>query len=242
MMIDPTPDPAPDRRGPTVPTTDRPDYVADLLRRFQSGASLPPTGPAVSSEDSVSYQAHREAERLDDPAILAEIAGLVATVQRPRTQGDLAFILGCLVQNTRSAAAIALFVQLAAKTPPKPLSIHWMIGAATRAAIRECRPFVLDHLATTDGLVLGDVIQYLGTVGTVEDVPTLGALLDADCRGLGCGRHCVWALEQIGLPAALPFLERAADRHLKARKKEDKDTRFYARKAIARLTAHPSES
>ncbi len=165
----------------------------------------------------------------------------MASVRRPRTLGDLAFILGSFIKNTRSAAAIDLYQQLAAKTPPKTLSIHWIIGSATRAEIRECRPFVLEHLATTEPLVLSNVIKYLGAVGDDRDVPTLGALLDEDCRGLGCGMDCVWALERIGSPAALPYLERAVRRHLGARQKADKDTRFHATKAIARLSDRPRD-
>jgi len=210
-------------------------YIADLLTRMTSEERLPQSGPLPSSEDWVSWQAFREAEELDDLATLPQIEAEFLRSPPPDRLMNLAFILAGLIANTRSLAGIALFLRMGEATPDDPINIHSMISYAEKARISECRAFALSHLETKHRLVLGQVISYLGKLGDPGDIAIIGSLLDEDCWGLGCGFYCAIALKEIGHPDALPYLRRAVDRHRKARKKVDKDTRNWSAWAIEKI-------
>jgi hypothetical protein len=202
---------------------------------MKSKEMLPQSGPFVSSVDSVSWQAHREAERLDDVSVVPQIEEQFRAAKAPNILNNIAFILAGLIANIRSPEAISLFLEVAEAVPDKPIDVHYVISYARRARLPECRDYVLRHLDTKSKLVLAQVVQFLGEMGDEGDIPTIGALLDSDCHGLGCGPYCASALGMIGHRDGLPYLERAVERHRKARKNVDKDTRIAAEFAINKI-------
>ena len=216
-------------------------YIADLLPRMGSKEMLPQTGDARSSVDSVSWQAFREAERLGDASVMPQIEELFLEARRPDELVNLLFILASLITNTRSQDAISLFLRVAEAVPNTPIEVHYVISHARKARVSECRDYVLRQLDTKHGLVLGEVIQFLGELGRQRDISTIGELLDSDCRGLGCGLTALGA-GNLGHRDGLPYLVRAVERHLKARKNVDKDTLNSAIDAIKRITGNGTTS
>ena len=82
----------------------RAGYLQDLLARMQSEENLPrPKGAEKSSEFTVSFQAHREAERLNDLVVLSQIPEFVTAAKSADDFGDLCFVLCWLFHNTKSA-------------------------------------------------------------------------------------------------------------------------------------------
>ena len=151
--------------------------VQDLLKRMADGDTRVDSSPG---SQTVSWHAHRDAEKLDDPAsanILIEIARCETNAQRRR---DAIFILGCLGNNCPSEATTrALLDQLKAesnkyhienllaairkqpKVPADPTLIaltadphsavrHAAILALENCRTREAEECLLAHVANTD--------------------------------------------------------------------------------------------
>lgn len=67
--------------------------------------------PLVSSQDSKSWHAHREAERLSDPVIIEAISRYLASETTPQERENAYFILGKLGKNLSSKAAVQLLLK-----------------------------------------------------------------------------------------------------------------------------------
>ena len=65
----------------------------------------------ASSSQSVSWHAHREAERLSDPALLTELRSLVASSASKSELRALYFVLGALGANTSDVRCAYLLVE-----------------------------------------------------------------------------------------------------------------------------------
>lgn len=219
-------------------TTSDPGYIEDLIARFNSDEELPQSGPFKSSKDTVCFQANREAERLDDIAVLPQIAERVTAAKKLKSgeSKNLAKILSELIRNTGDSSAIDLYLDLISRSPTTRGPTMWLISGAKKAKLKECRDFVIDQLATDYGPVLSAAIEYFGAIGDEKDIPIVGDLLDVDCNGVTNPMYCAMALEEIGHKDALPYLTRAVSRHEKSRTREGIDARAYSAKAIASLS------
>jgi hypothetical protein len=212
-----------------------PGYVADLLKRMSSDEKLPQSGPFPSSMDTVAFQAYREAKGLDNPGILSQVEAAIASAREARAFRDLAHILAGLQKNAPTGEAARLYRKLLERAPADSETVMYLLQGIREGRFRECRDFVLRRLENPDELYLDEIIQYFEDLGERGDVPLVGALLDADCRGNAHPMYCVFALEKMGFPEGVPYLERAVARHAKARKQDLRETRTYALDALAKL-------
>lgn len=220
---------------PSNPT----DYVKDLLARLDSREELPQTGPFKSSKDTVSYHAHREAEKISDTSLIPALLEQMAKAKKSRDFQKLAIVLGGIAANTKDPASHAAYKTLMERTPRPDHAWLYLLEIAKKADIAVARPFAFQVLEDPqgDGLALSMAINYLGTRGNADAVPAIGRALDADCDGLCNPMRCVVALREIGHKDAIPYLQRAAERHAKSRKKDLKETRDYAKEAMVILSA-----
>lgn len=212
-----------------------PGYVADLLKRMVSDEKLPQSGPLPSSADTVAFQACREAANLSDPKLLAQLDVEIDRAHDARTFRDLSQILAGLQKNAPHAEAVRLYRKLLERAPTDSETVMYLLQNIREGGFRECRDFVFRRLENPEDLYLDEIIQYFEDLGERADVPLIGALLDADCGGKAHPMYCVFALERMGFPEGVPYLERAVARHAKARKQDFRETRGYALQALAKL-------
>ena len=84
-------------------------------------------------------------------------------------------------------------------------------------------------------MALGAAIRCLGRMGGASALPTIGALLDDECRGLCDPVYCVWALEEIGGDEAVTILKRTIERHARSRKSASRELCGYAEVALEKI-------
>ena len=204
-----------------------------------SDEKLPQSGPFPSSKDTVSFQAYREANRLDNPEILPEVEAAIAGARDAQTFRNLASVLAGLQKNAPTAEAARLYRKLLERAPTDSETVMYLLQGIREGRFRECRDFVLRRLENPKELYLDEILKYFEDLGERGDVPLVGALLDADCRGKAHPLYCVFALEKMGFPEGVPYLERAVARHAKARKQDLRETRGYALAALAKLRGGP---
>lgn len=218
-----------------------PGYVADLLKRMTSREKLPQSGPFPSSKDTVSFQAYAESKRLADPAILPQIEAEIERASKAQTFRDLAHVLAGLQKNAPTPEAVRLYRKLLERAPADDETVMYLIQGIREGGFRECRDYVMARLENPGELYLDEILEYFEDLGERTDVPIVGALLDADCNGKVHPMYCVFALEKMGFPEGVPYLERAVARHEKARKKDLVETRGYALSALAKLRGGSKE-
>src|SRR5258705_12029258 len=81
-------------------------YLADLLERLAKHE------PNVSSADSVSWTAHREAEVLRDVSMVDELAGIAAAEGAKARRAACYFVIGKIGRNLQDARCAAVLLGL----------------------------------------------------------------------------------------------------------------------------------
>ena len=215
-------------------------YLEDLLLRMDSKERLPQSGPMISSKDSVAWVAHREAEHLDDLGLIPELNTLIAKAKCVRELQKLAIVTGHLNRNT-DGQAHETYDLLLQHTPDSDTAWHYVFDCARKSGIESARPYALKVIAEPfkGDLAFASAIQYLGVMGSSEDVKLLGDLLDSNCKGNCHPMYSVVALQNLGHRSAIPYLRRAIDARVKSRKSEDLETAGYARFAIEHILECP---
>ncbi len=213
-------------------------YINNLLNRMDSEEKLPQSGPFESSNDTVSFQAYREAEKLSNLEILPFIKTKLNTLENEHDFMKLGFILAGLLGNVRSEKGNEIYVEICSKFCPQTgdsLKLSSLIRGAKKAKIKECYEFVKSTL-NHDGINhMGDAIEYLGHVIGKNTISIIGAFLDKDCYEKCNPMYCAWALTEIGSEEAIPYLERAVSRNRKGRKGWQRDAVAYCTEAIDKL-------
>ena len=88
-------------------------YLVDLLERLTLQERL------VNSDDSVSWHAHREAERLRDLSLVDELDAFLASDPRPRERAAAYFIIGSIGKNCGSPEGARMLIGYASKEKDK---------------------------------------------------------------------------------------------------------------------------
>lgn len=215
-------------------------YLQDLLLRMDSRERLPNAGPHPSSSDTVAWVAYREAEHLDDLGLLPELETRIQEAKRVRDFQKLAIVTGHLARNTNGNAHKA-FQLLLERTPKSDDAWHYVLEHARKAGIPAARPYALHVISEPfkRNLAFTAAIEYLGVMGTDEDVELLGRLLDRHCDKRCHPMYSVFALQNLGHRSAIPYLRRAIENRAGSRKSEDLETVYYARFAIEHIQEMP---
>jgi hypothetical protein len=217
------------------------DYLADLMERMDSKEKMPGVEKVKTSADLVSWNAYREVDKLANLKLIPAIRERTRIAKKVRDFTKLSSILGRLIHNTQDADAHAAFDYLMERAPASQDVWMYLLqsarGSRNETAKTHALRFIQDP--STKELALTAAIQYLGTMGGIEIIPMIGALLDVDCEDRCDPMYCVVALQEIGHADALPYLQRAVDRHAKARKRIYIGTCAYARAAIEAIKYAP---
>jgi hypothetical protein len=216
-------------------------YLLDLMERMDSKEKLPGVEQVKSSADTVSWHAYQEVNKLANVGLLPAIRERIRVAKKSRDFQKLSFILGRLIHNTQDADAHAAFDYLMERVPASENMWVHILESARAARIASAKPHALRAIQepSTKELALTAAIKYLGTMGGVDAIPLIGALLDADCEDRCHPMYCVVALQEIGHADALPYLQHAVDRHEKARKRIYIQTCAYAESAIEAIKYAP---
>lgn len=95
-------------------------YLMDLLERL----SMPE--PGVSSADSISWHAHREAEQLRDLALVANLDEFLASDPPARKRTAAYFIVGAIGKNSGSGECASMLIKYASNEKDK-YALHGLL-------------------------------------------------------------------------------------------------------------------
>src|SRR5262245_29957606 len=118
--------------------------------------------PATSSDQSLSWQAHREAERISDLALLEDLAALVDSSKSKDDRKAAYFILGALGANTSDARCGLRLLEGLRREKDK-----YALAAALDALAKIVKPHefplqdILQHLSDKRWLVRHAAIRAL---------------------------------------------------------------------------------
>jgi hypothetical protein len=175
-------------------------YLIELLERV----SLPE--PGVSSADSISWHAHREAEQLRDPVLIADLDEFLSSNPPARKRTAAYFIVGAIGKNCGSGECASMLIKYASTEKdedalhclldrlahvPKPKHIdleplfalledkRWLVRhAAIRALINSSSPEPEVRLLALLGSTTdpGDLVYCHATLNRIGTAKSLAAL------------------------------------------------------------------
>ena len=213
------------------------NYIQDLIERINSDEELPQSGLCKSSQDTVSWQAYREAEKINDITCLVEMKEIAKSSKRWSDVVDLAFICSWLIKNTGENDARRFYLSLKRKRASST-TMMYLIDGATEAGLEEYAEPVREMMKIEfkkAGLHFSSGIEYLGRVLKEKAVKEIGEALDNDCWNKCDPFYCCIQLGNIGSLEATPYLTRAVERHKPGKKGSKRDVYVYALNALNEL-------
>jgi HEAT repeat protein len=201
--------------------------LADLIMRMAT-----PEHRCTNSDDSISWKAYREAETLDDPSIVDELAEYLGHEPDRGIRRHAYFILGKLGRKVRGRdCASILLSHLSTETNKYVLSVLLdALGGVGKPAELDLIP-VFRLLKDDRWLVRHSAIQALRHTDSPAVEDQLLHLLEATSDPYDM-TYCHATLNEIGSARAIPFLEK----NLKSRKRDVKMSAKFAIEAIKART------
>jgi len=180
------------------------------------------------SDDSVAWQAHREAETLADPSLVEGLAEYVAGERDKQRRGAAYFILGNLGQKVRGSDCAALLLSRVSHEQDKYVlsSLLDSLSPLPKPGNLDLSP-VYRLLQDRRWLVRHSAIQALCNIDAPEAEDQLIQLLKSTTDQNDMV-YCQGTLSKIGTVKSLPHLQK----NLASRKKDVKMSAGYAIEAI----------
>ena len=198
-------------------------YLQSLIERMSRMENSP-----VSSDQSVAWQAHREAELLRDPVLIDELADFLAIEPIKEHRKSAYFILGRLGKHVRNADCVSILLTALNKEQDKYILcsvleyLSWLNFPADTPLTR-----ILSFLHDDRWLVRHSAIQALQGAGSSQCENHILALLETTTDQYDM-TYCHATLGRIGTAKAIPYIENNA----KSRKR---DVRMSAQSAIENI-------
>lgn len=198
--------------------------IHDLLRRLtqQNGQEI------TSSVDSVSFNAHREAEKIADEAILSKAKAAVVHEKDKKKRDSLYYVIGKVALNlSHSDTSDFLIQQIKRETDKYVLgALLDRIADLPKPKGTDLQP-ILDHLEDSRCLVRHSAIQALKQTFSHDAELALMGLLERATDPYDI-TYANATLNQIGSLRSVPTIER----HLSSRKRDVKLSAQLAIQAI----------
>ncbi|WOO40349.1 hypothetical protein [Rubellicoccus peritrichatus] len=203
---------------------------------MKSKERLPGTDDHGSSKDRVAWQATREAETISDTEHLKKIELLLKKKISKKDLRSLIFIISWIIHNTGNAHAKEVYLSIPWEDADDYTMMN-LIDGAIRADLIEYIDRVRQMIKKTESGSdhYSSAIEYFGKIGKLDALHDIGSELDADCSGHFEPFICCTELARIGSTDAIPYLERAIERHQKGRKQWQKQTIAWSTRAIERI-------
>jgi len=226
--------PGPSRPEPKLPPPKIvPGYLADLMTRLESKEELPiPEGEPKSTKYTVSWQAHREAERINDPAILPQIAERLQEAETLHDFWHLSIVLTSIIKNTGSKPAGKLLAQLLQQLPSKTRYLRYVFWGLDNAPTPEVCAFARKHIPHKHWDIEGSALHVLTAGANPKDFTFLSGLLMGNKLHESNLQYCVEATAAAGKKRAVPILKRFIEKHSKNRKQDFKNAVEQAQDAL----------
>lgn len=176
-------------------------YVRDLLYRMT--IKTDEQGREIrNSQDQVSWKALREAERLDDPAMIDAAAYVLEEARDDETRVNVCFLWSHLAKNTGDAKAVRLMLDEFMKTTKMQTKSRMMWSFARVPEVPDAEPF-LALSGSRDGSIRREALRVLARCRPEE-------VKDRLIEIIRCSKdeydiiYTLWALKQLRLGEALP--------------------------------------
>jgi len=196
--------------------------LADLIDRMNRNE------PVLNSDDSISWHAHRDAERLSDRMMVDELAEYVAGEKDKKKRDAAYFMIGKLGLQCRSVDCARILISSLQREKDKYVLSSMLDRLADIEKPREVdlSP-VFPFLTDTRWLVRHSAIRAVGNSDSPEAEAEIIAVL------LGATDHfdimyCNGTLSTIGSPDAIPHIEK----NFTSRKQDVKHSAMHAVHAI----------
>lgn len=197
-------------------------YLVDLIDRLAKNE------PAVSSEDSVSWAAHREAEQLRDISMVDELARVASTEKSKARRAACYFVIGKIGSNVQDAGCARVLLELLKTEKDK-----YNLGSILERVAEINKPSAFD---------LSGVYALLEDARWIVRHAAIRALNNSQCeeveehllRHLAATddpydkAYCHAVLNHLGTARSIPLLEES----LKSRKRDVKLSAEAALRAI----------
>lgn len=209
------------------------EYLEDLLDRMSSTEWLPagPDEVAMSGTHQVSFIAYREAEKLDDEALLEPLEAIIRSGKpKPRFQNAL-FVTACLVNNTESEKARQLLSSVFDNPGLNNTDLCRLLSASAKCRLASNEEQGLALLTHHNSDVVSDAAEYLIAIKSREGVKRIGELIQASTLGVSAVIH----IGDIGEEWIKPILENIVSSKQGLKRKEDKECLGYATLALRKL-------
>ncbi|MBP1995464.1 HEAT repeat domain-containing protein [Paenibacillus eucommiae] len=176
-------------------------YVRDLLHRMtiktdEQGREI------KNSQDQVSWKALREAERLDDPAMIDAAKQVLEEARDDETRANVCFLWSHLAKNTGHSQAVRLMLDEFAKTTKMQTKSRMMWSLARVPEVPDAEPF-LALSGSRDGSIRREALRVLARCRPEE---VKGRLIEIIRRSNDEYDiiYTLWALKELRLGEALP--------------------------------------
>jgi HEAT repeat protein len=208
------------------------EILLDLIARMTAKEAR-----CLNSDDSVAWHAYREAEKLEAPSLVEEVAAFLQHEREKDRRRAAYFILGRLGRKVRAPECSSILLSYLDKETDKYVLSHLL------NAIRDIRkPRHLDlsplfrRLEDDRWLVRYSAIEALRYTDSPEPENRLLQLLQitTDPNDM---IYCQATLSEIGTAKALPFIEK----NLKSRKRDVSMSSQFANEAIKAREKLPND-
>ncbi|MFC3804365.1 HEAT repeat domain-containing protein [Cohnella sp. GCM10012308] len=176
-------------------------YIRDLLHRMT--IKTDEQGREVrNSQDQVSWKALRDAERLDDPAVIDTAAQVLEESQDDDTRVNVCFLWSHLAINTGDARAVRLMLGEFEKTNKIQMKSRMMWSFARVPEVPDAAPF-LALSESRDGSIRREALRVLARCRPQDAKGRLIEIIrhsNDECDII----YTLWALKHLCLEEALP--------------------------------------
>lgn len=183
-------------------------YITDLINRM-----LDHTWPegATSSEDTLSWQAYREAEKLDNENLIPEFIAFIESEKNTEKRGKAYWILGKITQNTGNQASLQYLINQLEKEQNNSVlgEILTAIEHIKKPAETDLNP-IFKILKSDNEEIKNEAIVALSHT----ENPRVEPIIVEICQNENTHEYrlwrCIWILQHVGTRASLPVLESLA--------------------------------
>jgi len=185
--------------------------------------------PVVDSRRSVSWQAHREAEILCDPAIVGELRDYLRTMPDNRRRRSVYFILGKLGQRAAAGDCVSILLEsLGSEADKYVLSSLLDALSGLNLPADACMDHIFAYLKDDRWVVRHSAIGALAGSNSHQAEDRVLGLLKATTDPFDM-IYCHATLGRIGSAMAIPYLEANA-------KSQKRDVRISAQAALEKIS------
>jgi HEAT repeat protein len=200
------------------------NYLSDIIERMCDTSDQAPTVPGYNSSNTVSWNALREAEKLENKDLISDLIKFLDTEKNKNKRDKAYFILGCLAKNTNEHSALNYLINRVSKETDKYIVASMLdrIANIKKPLGTDLQPLI-NAIKSDKWLIRHSAIQSLNNTTDAVAEESLIEILDNSEDPFDL-TYANATLNRIGTPKAIPILEK----HLKSRKRDVRESAKFA--------------